>query len=174
MSKKKTEEQNSKSNSVKEKEDLGLFYNPVLDRLIDQVLYREYSYMRKMLKESGLEASLAYLANRQADSSQRARKQREKLLHLAEAEFSSQKRNFWFKKRGFEAEILQSQLFSYFDFYHSSMEDLGEKLQDLYDALLGRLSIAEWCIVRLDLGGLYQKALKTSGLDWKERNPNKG
>ena len=67
MSKKKTEEQNSKSNSVKEKKASVLFYNPVLDRLIDQVLYREYSYMKKVLKQSGLEASLAYLANRQAD-----------------------------------------------------------------------------------------------------------
>ena len=54
------------------------------------------------------------------------------------------------------------------------MEHLGERLQSLHDALLGRLSIAEWCIARLDLGGLYQKALKASGLDWKERNPNKG
>ena len=171
---KKTEEKNNKSNSAKEKGDSVLFCNPALDQLIDQVLYKEYSYMKKVLKQSGLEASLAYLANRQAESVQGARKQRARLLHLAEAEFAGQKRNFWFKKRGFEAEITEGQLFSYLNFSHSSMEDLGEKLQDLYDALLGRLSISEWCIARLDINGLYQKALKASGLDWKERNPNKG
>ena len=122
--------------------------------------------MKKVLKQSGLETSLAYLANRQADSSQGVKKQREKLLNLAEAEFAGQKRNFWLKRRGFEAEITEGQLFSYLDFSHPSMEHLGEKLQDLYDALLGRLSIAELTLVVSEVQNLSKFCRSGVLQDW--------
>ena len=60
MSKKKTEQDEKKNKSSA--------IDQLMDELIDEIIHREYSYMKKVLKQSGLEASLAYLANRQAES----------------------------------------------------------------------------------------------------------
>ncbi len=133
-----------------------------LDKLVEQIIDipKPHEYIDLSPNTRWLGTDLSFLF--------KTKKERTKILQLAQAELSPKHFDAWVNQRMINAQVLEYELFAHLDFPQRSLEDLEAKLQQLYKALSYRLSIAEWCIYRLNGFDIYKQALELAGQTWKK------